>query len=257
MELLHANILGSGTPLLILHGFLGMSDNWKTLGRKYSDAGYEVHLLDQRNHGRSFWAEEFNYPVMAADLKNYMDARGIGDAILLGHSMGGKTAMTFACTYPDQTRALIVADIAPKRYPPHHQEILDALLALPLESLKSRSEADQALSAYIGNWGIRQFLLKNLYWEQPGRLGLRVNLNVLRHRMEEIGEALPENANYEGASLFLRGGDSGYVRDEDLPRILSHFPNARLETIEGAGHWLHADQAAAFLERSLEFMDSQ
>ena len=98
MELMRANILGEGTPLLVLHGFLGMSDNWKTIGRKYAEAGYEVHLLDQRNHGRSFWSDQFDYPTLAEDVKRYMDAGGISEAILHGHSMGGKTAMQMACT---------------------------------------------------------------------------------------------------------------------------------------------------------------
>ncbi|MCO5724680.1 alpha/beta fold hydrolase [Robiginitalea marina] len=256
MELLHANVLGKGTPLIILHGFLGMSDNWKTLGQKYAAAGYEVHLLDQRNHGRSFWSETFTYEVMAEDLRAYMEASGIGSAVLLGHSMGGKTAMQFACTYPERVDKLIVADIAPRRYPPHHEHILEALEALALDTLESRSAADEELAKHIEHWGIRQFLLKNLYWEQPGKLGLRVNLPVLKNRMEEIGAVLPEGARYEGPVLFLRGGASGYITDADLPLIHDHFPGARLETIEGAGHWLHAEKPDAFLGATLGFMDS-
>jgi pimeloyl-ACP methyl ester carboxylesterase len=256
MELMHSNILGEGTPLLILHGFLGMSDNWKTLGRKYADQGFEVHLLDQRNHGRSFWSEEFNYPVLAEDLLHYMDSHEIGSGLLIGHSMGGKTAMTFACTYPHRVAKLIVADIAPKRYPPHHQQILEALEALPLETLESRTDADEALAQHIDNWGIRQFLLKNLYWVEPGRLGLRINLEVLKHKMEEIGAALPETAFYEGPVLFLKGGASGYVTPGDLPLIRKHFPKASLQTLEGAGHWLHAEKPEAFLQESLKFLNS-
>ncbi len=256
MELLHANILGEGTPLLILHGFLGMSDNWKTLGRKYAERGFEVHLLDQRNHGRSFWSEDFDYAVMAADLLRYMDSRNIEKGMLIGHSMGGKTAMQFACTYPQRVSKLIVADIAPKRYPPHHQQILSALEALPLERLESRTEADEALAGHIDNWGIRQFLLKNLYWVESGRLGLRINLQVLKTKMDEIGEALREGAVYGGPVLFLRGGNSGYVSRGDLPLIHRHFPKATLETLEGAGHWLHAEKPEAFLEASLKFLNS-
>lgn len=256
MELLHANTLGEGTPLLILHGFLGMSDNWKTLGRKYAENGFEVHLLDQRNHGRSFWSEEFDYPAMAADLLYYMDERNIDKAMLIGHSMGGKTAMQFACTNPHRATRLIVADIAPKRYPPHHQQILNALDSLPLESLESRTGADESLALHIRDRGIRQFLLKNLYWVEPGRLGLRINVEVLKHKMEEIGAALPEGARFEGPVLFLRGGNSDYVTEEDLPLIRSHFPGANLETLEGAGHWLHAEKPEAFLQMSLEFLNS-
>lgn len=256
MELLHANIMGEGTPLLILHGFLGMSDNWKTLGGKYAENGYEVHLLDQRNHGRSFRDPAFSYEVMAEDLLRYLDAKNIGKAMLIGHSMGGKTAMQFACTYPERVSKLIVADIAPKRYPPHHAHILQALEALPLERLESRTQADEALAMYIDHWGIRQFLLKNLYWVQPGRLGLRVNLQVLRDKMDEIGAPLPNGALYEGPVLFLKGGASDYVTEGDLPLIRKHFPHATVQALEGAGHWLHAEKPGAFLKTSLEFLNS-
>lgn len=258
MELMHANVLGAGTPMLILHGFLGMSDNWKSLGSKYAEKGFQVHLLDQRNHGRSFWSDDFNYHLLAEDLKAYMDARGISAGILLGHSMGGKTAMQMACLYPEYVSRLIVADIAPKRYPPHHKEILDGLTAVSysLPELKSRNEADKLLSKYLDNEGIRQFLLKNLYWERPGKLGLRINLEILKNKMEHIGASLQTGAKYGGAVLFLRGGNSGYVSMADLPLIHEHFPNSRMETVEGAGHWLHAEKPEAFLRASLNFIKS-
>jgi pimeloyl-ACP methyl ester carboxylesterase len=256
MELLHSNILGAGTPLVILHGFLGMSDNWKTLGKKYGDHGYEVHLIDQRNHGRSFWSEEFNYPTLAADVLKYMDSKNLSNAVVLGHSMGGKTAMQLACTSPERVSKLLVADIAPKHYPPHHDYILDALEALPLERLKSRVEADQALAQNLEHWGIRQFLLKNLYWKSPGEFGLRVNLEVLKNKMQEIGEPLSKGLSYKGPTVFIRGGASEYITDADLPMILEYFPQAKLITLDKAGHWLHAEQPDAFLRKSLDFMNS-
>ncbi|MEJ2162817.1 MAG: alpha/beta fold hydrolase, partial [Robiginitalea sp.] len=206
MELLYSNILGEGTPLLVLHGFLGMSDNWKTLGRKYAESGYEVHLLDQRNHGRSFWSTEFDYPTMAEDVKNYMDAKGISSGILHGHSMGGKTSMHFACTYPERVDKLIVVDIAPKQYPPHHQYIISALASLGPEDFTSRTLADKALSSQLKDWGIRQFLLKSLFWQEPGKLGFRFNLQVLKDRLEEIGAKLGAGMFYEGPVMFLKGG---------------------------------------------------
>ena len=128
-DLLHSNILGSGTPLIVLHGFLGMSDNWKTLGKQYATQGFEVHLVDQRNHGRSFWSDVFDYPTLAQDLLHYMDSKNLAKAVMLGHSMGGKTAMQFACTKPERVSKLLVADIAPRPYPPHHDYILEALEA--------------------------------------------------------------------------------------------------------------------------------
>ncbi|MGB5316931.1 MAG: alpha/beta fold hydrolase [Robiginitalea sp.] len=256
MELLHSNILGSGAPLIVLHGFLGMSDNWKTLGKKYAAHGFEVHLIDQRNHGRSFWSEVFDYPTMAQDLVRYMDSKNLDRAIVLGHSMGGKTAMQLACTRPERVSKLLVADIAPRLYPPHHQYILEALEALPLSQLATRAEADEALAQNLDNWGIRQFLLKNLYWKSPGELGLRINLSILKTKMQEIGEPLPDDMVYPGPTVFLRGGASDYIADGDLPLIRHHFPKANLITIENAGHWLHAEQPDAFLESTLDFMKS-
>ncbi len=256
MNLLHAKILGSGRPLIILHGFLGMSDNWKSLGSQYAEAGFQVHLIDQRNHGRSFWSDRFDYPTMVEDLREYMDYHRLIRASVIGHSMGGKTAMLFACMYPERVERLLVADIAPKYYPPHHKWIIDALSALPEGKIETRNQADDLLSASIPDWGIRQFLLKNLHWVKPGQLGFRMNLPVLSLSMEAIGAALPSGARFDGPVLFLRGGKSPYIADEDLPGIRAHFPQAALETVAGAGHWLHAEKPAEFYRISLNFMNS-
>ena len=183
MQLLHSQIFGSGKPLLILHGFLGMSDNWKTLGNQYAENGFEVHLLDQRNHGKSFQSTEFNYDLLIEDLKSYMTHHNIEKAIILGHSMGGKTAMQFACTYPEKVEKLLIADIAPKYYPPHHQPIINALNKINVSELSSRTEADEELSKYIKDFGTRQFLLKNLYWKEKGKLDFRFNLDVLTDKI--------------------------------------------------------------------------
>ncbi|NHF58297.1 alpha/beta fold hydrolase [Flavobacteriaceae bacterium TP-CH-4] len=256
MPLLHSIILGEGTPLLILHGFLGMSDNWKSLGNLYAKEGLQVHLIDQRNHGRSFHSEEFNYEVLSQDLKNYMDHYRLAEAIILGHSMGGKTAMQFACSYPVLTRKLLVADIAPKFYPPHHQSIINGLLNLDFDQISSRSEADGQLASHISDWGIRQFLLKNLYWVDKDHLGFRFNLKILSERMEEIGESIGSTDTYYGPTLFLRGDRSEYITEGDLPEIERHFPNATLTTIENAGHWLHAENPKQFFAQSLAFINS-
>ncbi|MBC2838900.1 alpha/beta fold hydrolase [Robiginitalea sp. SC105] len=256
MEKLYAKVLGEGKPLIILHGFLGMSDNWKTLGKRYADAGFQVHLLDQRNHGRSFWSPAFSYALMAQDLERYMDRNKLGRAILLGHSMGGKTAMTFAAAFPDRVERLLVADIAPRYYPPHHQHILEALDRLPLDQVQSRGEADERLAESLPDFGVRQFLLKNLYWKESRKLGFRFNLEVLKDSMEAIGAALPENAWFSGPVLFISGGASGYITDADRELILKHFPGARVETIPGAGHWLHAEKPDAFYRISSDFIKS-
>jgi pimeloyl-ACP methyl ester carboxylesterase len=256
MSQLYANKVGTGKPLLILHGFLGMSDNWKSLGNLYAEKGYEVHLIDQRNHGRSFWSSEFNYSLLAEDLYNYMEQHGIERSHLIGHSMGGKTVMQFACTYPEKVNSLIVADIAPKYYPPHHDEILNGLNALTPADLSSRTAVDKALSTYISDWGVRQFLLKNLYWKEKDQLAFRFNLKVLSDKMNEIGEPIGGTEVFSGPTLFLRGSRSEYVQEQDLPEIKKHFPLASLETIKNAGHWLHAENPVEFLEKTLHFINS-
>lgn len=255
-ETLHSTILGAGKPLVILHGFLGMSDNWKTLGTQYSENGFQVHLIDQRNHGRSFHSEDFNYDILADDLKTYFDRHQLEQAIVLGHSMGGKTAMQFACDFPVQTEKLIVADIAPKYYPPHHQYILDGLSSLDFDQISSRGAADTELSKHITEFGIRQFLLKNLYWIEKGTLAFRFNLDVLSNRMEEIGENISTTASYNGPTLFLKGDKSEYVTASDFERIKRHFSKAQIETIDNAGHWLHAENPKQFFEKSLKFLNS-
>ncbi|MBL7472406.1 alpha/beta fold hydrolase [Robertkochia sediminum] len=250
---LYSKILGEGAPLLILHGFLGMSDNWKTLGAEYAKNGYQVHLIDQRNHGRSFHAETFNYPTLSDDLARYADQHQLEDFNIIGHSMGGKTAMTFACDHPERTAKLLVADIAPRYYAPHHQEIINGLKAIDLRAVRSRGDADRMLAEHLSIPGIRQFLLKNLYRKQPDQFAFRFNLDVLANRLEEIGEPLEADNTYNGDTLFLSGAKSDYIREEDTPLIRTHFPNAQIREIANAGHWLHAENPAAFLEESLDF----
>ena len=254
--ILHSNIIGEGKPLIILHGFLGMGDNWKTLARQFGEQGYEVHLVDQRNHGRSFHSDDFSYELMANDLKNYCTEKNLASVDVIGHSMGGKTAMLFAVKYPELVSKLIVADIAPKFYPQHHQTILEGLKALSInqEALKGRKEADVFLSKYIKEIGVRQFLLKNLYWVEKGVLGIRVNLSALMYHIERIGEALPADSYFEKPTLFLRGGASNYIQEEDENAIFSAFAKAELKTIPNVGHWLHAENPAQFYKEVMAFL---
>ena len=247
-EILHSNIIGEGKPFVILHGFLGMSDNWKTLGKQFSDSGFQVHLVDQRNHGRSFWSEDFNYELLAEDLKAYCEYHGLSDIILLGHSMGGKTAMLFATLYPEIVSKLLVADISPRFYPVHHDLILEGLSALNFDEVTSRGEADGVLSQYVSDYGTRQFLLKNLYWKEKGRLDLRMNLDVLKQEVAEIGEPLPAFAIFNKDTLFLRGDRSEYIGIEDEVLIANHFPNSKIVTISNSGHWFHAKNPEDFLK---------
>ena len=256
MEILHSKILGEGQPFIILHGFLGMSDNWKTLGTQYSENGFQVHLIDQRNHGKSFHSEEFNYDLLSDDVINYMDHHNIDSAYVMGHSMGGKTAMQLATSHPERVTKLIVADIAPKYYPPHHDFIFNGLSHLDFDQISDRREADDELAKHIKVKGIRQFLLKNLYWVKKEKLGFRFNFDVLKNRMEEIGENIFPNAIYDGPTLFLRGDRSEYIQPYDFAEIKRHFPNAQIETIDKAGHWLHAENPKQFYEKSFSFLNS-
>lgn len=251
---LHSNILGEGKPLLILHGFLGMSDNWKTLGNDFSEAGFQVHLIDQRNHGRSPHSNEFNYLLLAKDLKEYIDTHGLKDCILLGHSMGGKTAMTAASLFPHLIEKLIVVDIAPKYYAPHHQQILEGLTAVNNASLSSRGDAEELLSNYIKEAAVRLFLLKNLYWKTKGQLALRMNLEALIENIEELGQALPHDYSYDKPTLFIKGEKSNYITAEEEPLIKKHFPAAEIKTIPKAGHWVHAENKQAFYEAVMQFL---
>ena len=213
-----------------------------------------MHLVDQRNHGRSFHHPDFDYEVLADDLKKYCQSYNLENIVLLGHSMGGKTAMLFATQFPQLIKKLIIADIAPRYYPIHHDAILTGLSALDFTTIRSRKEADEVLSQYISDFGTRQFLLKNLYWVKKGKLGLRINLPVLKENVAEVGEALPINSKFEGDTLFLRGDKSEYIGLNDERLIKMHFPNAEIKTVSNAGHWLHAENPKEFFNYVIDFI---
>ena len=255
MALLHSVILGKGSPLIILHGFLGMGDNWKSLANKFAENN-EVHVVDQRNHGRSFHDEDFSYELMVEDLLFYLDHHQLGSVHILGHSMGGKTAMLFAVEHPERVAQLIIADIAPKFYPPHHQVILDALEEVDFTQISSRSEIDIILQKYIHETGIRQFLLKNVYRKEKDKLAFRFNLDVLREHYDEVGVALPPRTIFEGPVLFLKGALSGYITEQDEVMISAHFPNSKIVSIARASHWLHAENPIDFYENVAGFLEN-
>jgi len=253
--MLYSKIEGEGKPLLIIHGFLGMSDNWKTLGQQFAAEGFQVHILDMRNHGRSFQSDEFSYELMVEDVFEYCQTHSLSSVNILGHSMGGKTAMLFATRYPEMVDKLIVADIGPKYYAPHHQTILAGLNAVDFSLKPSRADVETILSQYITDFGTRQFLLKNLYWQEPGQLAFRFNLAVFNKKIEEIGVALPAGLVFTKPTLFIRGGNSDYILDSDIESIKQHFPNASLETIPNAGHWLHAENPVLFYQLVISFLN--
>lgn len=254
--MLYSRIEGNGRPLLIIHGFLGMSDNWKSLGSQYAAQGFQVHILDLRNHGKSFHSDVFNYEVMAQDVLEYCNENNLEKVSIIGHSMGGKVAMIFATTYPERVEKLIVADIGPKYYPPHHQDIFAGLNAVDFSKKPDRSEVEEALYPYIPDFGTRQFIMKNVYWVEPGQLGFRFNLKVFNDNIDEIGTALPENALFSNPTLFIRGGNSKYILDDDASQIKNHFPNFKLVTLPNVGHWLHAENPKLFFEETSSFLNN-
>jgi esterase len=252
--MLYSRIEGNGKPLLIIHGFLGMSDNWKSLGSQYATEGFQVHVLDLRNHGKSFHSDEFNYNVMSQDVLEYCNEYSLEKVSIIGHSMGGKVAMLFSTTFPERVEKLVVADIGPKYYPPHHQDIFSGLNAVDFSKKPDRNGVEETLYPYIPDFGTRQFIMKNVYWIEPGQLGFRFNLKVFNNNIDEIGTALPVNALFTNPTLFIRGGNSRYILDNDLPQIKKHFPNSDLVTIPNVGHWLHAENPKAFFEETIHFL---
>lgn len=253
-NILHSKIEGSGKPLVILHGFLGMLDNWKTLGTQFAQSGFQVHLLDMRNHGKSFHSSDFSYQVMAQDVLEYCTFHKLENISLLGHSMGGKTAMLLATTAPDLIDKLIIADIAPKFYPLHHQTILEGLNAVDFSKSKTRAAVEDVLANYITDFGTRQFLLKSLYWKTTEQLAFRFNLTVFNQKIDEIGKSLPSDNTFQKPTLFLRGALSNYILNTDFESIKHHFPYAIIHTIAKAGHWLHAENPTDFYKEVYDFL---
>ncbi|NJO91641.1 MAG: alpha/beta fold hydrolase [Chloroflexia bacterium] len=260
---------GEGVPIIILHGLYGSSDNWITIGRALSEE-FEVWLVDQRNHGKSPHNQVHTYQAMQEDLKELMDEHKINKAILIGHSMGGKTVMKFAIENPERVSHLIVLDIAPKSYLPwlevesdslNHKAIMESMLSVDFKGIKHRSELDEKLSKKIRSTRIRQFILKNVKRKEDKSFGWRLNIEALYENLHQIvdgflitGQSIGEEIT--GFSvLFVKGGDSEYLTEEDKERIQDIFPYAEFKTIDGAGHWLHAEQPDELLKVLRGFID--
>ncbi len=251
MELFYRTYGENTNPaMVILHGLFGMSDNWGSIARQLADEGFYVVVPDQRNHGRSGHSEVFNYVAMVDDLLEFFDAHELEEAVLVGHSMGGKTSMQFALDYQERVRSLVVADMSPAAsdHGDVHTGIIDKLLAIDLPAYESRHEVIEALREAIPNVRLRQFLQKNLYWKDRSTLGWRINLEVIRENLEEVFRPIDTSQTFEKPVLFIRGANSDYVIDEDIPLIHQLFPKADITTIEDASHWLHAEQPEAFVE---------
>lgn len=255
MDLHYKKYGTDGPPLLVLHGLLGSRGNWHTLSRTAFQEVATVYAVDQRNHGRSPHTDRIDYPTMAADVRSFLSQHTLGAAALLGHSMGGKTAMQTALSYPERVERLVVVDMAPRAYPPQHLELLEALARIDPSEYDDRDAIDDALATDVSSWPIRQFLLKNLHYD-GSEYTWQMNLEAIRAHYDELTAALSAETTYDGPALFVRGGASDYVTDEDEGDIRSLFPRAQIETIAGAGHWVHADAPDALADVVTDFLRS-
>jgi len=256
---LHHRTLGQGQPLILLHGLFGSADNWGTVAKHFSK-NFQVISVDLRNHGRSPHSESQSYTDMADDLLELCDALSLDRIHLLGHSLGGKVAMQFATSFPNRMGKLIVVDIAMRAYADAHTHLIDAMMAVDLTALQSRSEVDKALSTSIPQVMVRQFLLMNLIKsginQSESGLAWRINLAALKTNYPSLQQAVCENARYEKSCLFIRGERSDYVQDADIEQIKTHFTNAQFASLP-TGHWVHAEQAQAFIEVVDNFLASE
>lgn len=243
---------GQGQSMIILHGLFGSSDNWFTLAKTFSEL-YKVYLIDQRNHGQSPHSSEFNYKLLTEDLEDFLSTHAIVDPIVMGHSMGGKTAMNLAVKRPGLISKLIVVDIVPKSYPVHHDHILDGMDAIDLERISSRIEADQILSQNISEPDVRQFLLKNLSRKSTGGFEWKINLKAIENHIEEIGEGMQYLGKFDKPTLFIKGARSNYYAPGDEAMIKSIFPQAIFSTID-TGHWVQAEKPIEFADAVIQFL---
>jgi len=255
MELFYRHY-GSGRPLIILHGIFGLSDNWVSFARSIAGK-YEIFIPDQRNHGQSPHDPAFNYYALCSDLYDFIVQHRIDDPIILGHSMGGKVAMRFALENTEMVKALIIADISLRAYQHryHHLDMLDAMLSVDFTQAVTREDVERQLEPKIKEFRVRQFAMKNLYRrEKSGQFAWRLNLPVINLNTDEMIEGIQSKEIFKKPALFIRGSDSDYVKYEDFDQIYRNFPSAEIKTIEGAGHWLHADKPGEFLKIVSEFL---
>lgn len=248
MEILHSKIYGEnlgGTPLLVMHGLFGMLDNWGSFGKEFGEM-MPTHLIDLRNHGRSFHSDQMTHDDLANDIVNYMQAHNIEKANLLGHSLGGKAVMQCAINFPEKVERLIVVDISPKAYPPHHQGIIKALQSVDFSKVETRQNVEDVLSKYIPETFVIQFLMKNLYWTEDKKLAWRFNLPILANNYTEFVSNAIKFGTYNGPTLFIRGEKSNYILPQDDFLIKQQFPNSDLVTISNASHWVQANNPGDF-----------
>ncbi|MEQ9413012.1 MAG: alpha/beta fold hydrolase [Cyclobacteriaceae bacterium] len=245
--------LGQGSPLIILHGLFGSSDNWYSLSKIFAEK-YKVYVVDQRNHGQSQHDSTHDYKALTDDLNEFIEDHNIEKPIIIGHSMGGKTAMNFAIRFPEKLSKLIIVDIVPKSYPVHHDSILGGLKAIDLSQLESRGQADEILGKFVPEPAVRQFLLKNLARDEHQNFEWRINIPVLESHIDDMGVALQYDGQFEGPSLFIVGTKSNYFESGDEVTIKSFFPDAEIATLN-TGHWVQAENPKDFMETVFDFVN--
>ena len=253
--ILHSNSIGSGQPLIILHGLFGSYDNLASIARTLSDH-WQVISIDLPNHGQSPHSDVMNYTSMVADLAETLDSLNIEQCAVLGHSLGGKLAMAFALAHPGRVTALIIADIAPVSYARSHQAVFAGLKAVNTSELSNRSEADKQLSEHITEPGVRQFLLKSLHKTEQG-FAWRFNLAALTQCYDHLLSFPDHSDAYIGPVLFIKGAQSDYILPEHRPQIMQLFPEAQAKIINGTGHWLHGEKPVVFAKLVKDFLLSQ
>ncbi|MDZ7742043.1 MAG: alpha/beta fold hydrolase [Bacteroidota bacterium] len=258
MRLYHKHY-GSGKPVIILHGLFGLSDNWVTFAKKLADKGFEVSIPDQRNHGRSPHSDTFNYLALTDDLMEFIEEHNIEDPVILGHSMGGKVAMRFALENPEIISRAIIVDISMRQYTNRHfhKKIIQAMRAVDFEKANKISDVDDQLKKNIAQKRIRMFIMKNLYYRDNRKtLDWRINFEAICDNIDEMFDQIDVNATFDMPSLFIRGGDSDYVSEQDIGKIKEHFTKAEIHTIEGASHWVHAEKPKEFNKLVSRFLNA-
>lgn len=248
---------GQGKPIVFLHGLFGMLDNWQTFGKKMAENDFLVYLVDQRGHGKSPSTNKFDYNVLSEDLKHFLDGNWIHECIIVGHSMGGKTAMQFTNDYPEYVNQLIVVDIAPKTYQAGHNEIFNALLSIDLNSTESRQNVWQHLQNKLPNESEStiQFLLKNLKRNKKGGFTWKMNVPLLKENYQNILDKPDISESIGVDTLFIKGEKSNYILDDDWKQIQYNFDTVDLVTIKDSSHWIHAQKPDELFKAIITFIN--
>lgn len=249
---------GEGRPVIILHGIFGISDNWVTLGKRLAEK-FSVYIPDQRNHGQSPHSPTFNYYALAEDLHEFIHEHGLERPVIIGHSMGGKVAMSYALEHPEMVEKLVVVDISPRRYHGRnvHFDMINAMMAVNFDAVHSRDEIARLLEASIPSKRIRLFVMKNLYRKTKTTFDWRLNLEALSANLDYVFGWEENTGVFDGPALFVRGGKSDYILDEDIPLIRRMFPQAEIETIPKASHWVHAEAPAELCRQFSLFLGKE